>query len=111
MSPKFFGDKLVGTVSYSDYPERAKSITRIGNFQSWSLESLVALQPDLVLRWGSGNGMDTLATFERLGIPVFNWPRCSNSTDVAERLQARCLPCSLRRRPSDNRYFPDIQPA
>ena len=65
------GDKLVGTVSYSDYPEQAKNIPRVGNFQSWSLEALVALQPDLVLLWGSGNGMDTLATLERLGIPVF----------------------------------------
>ena len=80
------GDKLVGTVSYSDYPEQAKSISRIGNFQSWSLESLVALQPDLVLLWGSGNGMDTLATFERLGIPVF----------VSEPRKLRDIPYTIR---------------
>ena len=43
----------------------------MGNVQSWSLEALVALQPDRVWLWGSGTGMDTLATLERLGIPVF----------------------------------------
>ena len=38
------GDKLVGTVGYSDYPEQAINIPRVGNFQSWSLESLVFCQ-------------------------------------------------------------------
>ena len=80
------GDKLVGTVSYSDYPEQAKNIPRVGNFQSWSLEALVALQPDLVLLWGSGNGMDTLATLERLGIPVF----------VSEPRQLADIPYTIR---------------
>ncbi len=65
------GDKLVGVVSYSNYPENAKKITTVGNYQSWSLEAIVALQPDLILMWGSGNGQGALATLERLGIPIF----------------------------------------
>jgi iron complex transport system substrate-binding protein len=65
------GDKLVGAVSYSDYPAAARAISRVGSHQSWSLEAVVALQPDLVLLWGSGNGMDALASLERVGIPVF----------------------------------------
>jgi iron complex transport system substrate-binding protein len=65
------GDKLVGVVSYSDFPEQAKGIPEVGNFQSWSLESIVALQPDLVILWASGSGPDKLAALERLGIPVF----------------------------------------
>jgi iron complex transport system substrate-binding protein len=80
------GDKLVGVVSYSDYPEQARHIERIGNFQSWSLEALIALQPDLVLLWGSGNGIDTLSTFERLGIPVF----------VSEPRQLKDIPYAIR---------------
>ena len=80
------GDRLVGAVAYSDYPEQAKAVPRVGNFQSWSLESLVALQPDLVLLWSSGNGIDTLPVFDRLGIPVFvSEPR--KLSDVADTIR------------------------
>ena len=65
------GSKLVGAVEYSDHPTGARTIPRVGNFQSWSLESVIALEPDLVLLWGSGNGTDSLPAFERLGVPVF----------------------------------------
>ncbi|MFK8050127.1 MAG: cobalamin-binding protein [Halioglobus sp.] len=65
------GDKLVGVVSYSNYPASAKRIKNVGNYQSWSLEAIVALEPDLILMWGSGNGLGALATLERLGIPIF----------------------------------------
>lgn len=65
------GAKLVGAVSYSDFPAAAGRIPRVGSHQSWSLESVIALRPDLVLLWGSGNGMDAVSTLERLGIPVF----------------------------------------
>jgi iron complex transport system substrate-binding protein len=65
------GAKLVGAVAYSDYPSGASDIPRVGNFQSWSVEAVVALKPDLVILWGSGNGTGSLAVFEQLGIPVF----------------------------------------
>lgn len=65
------GEKLVGAVSYSNYPEAARSVPRVGNHQDWSLETIVALQPDLVLLWSSGNGLDAVSALERLGIPVF----------------------------------------
>lgn len=65
------GDKLVGAVSHSDYPAAASDIPRVGSYQAWSLESIIAQKPDLVLMWGSGNGLDDLPTLERLGIPVY----------------------------------------
>lgn len=65
------GGKLVGAVSYSDYPEAARDIPRVGSYAAWSLESIVARRPDLVLIWGSGNSLDALPTLERLGIPVY----------------------------------------
>lgn len=81
------GDRLVGAVDYSDYPEAAKSIPRIGNFQSWSLEALVALQPDLVLLWSSGNGLDAVSGLESLGITVFvTEPR--QLTDISRSVRA-----------------------
>ena len=65
------GDKLVGVVSFSDFPEAAKTVKRIGNFQSLSLEAIVALQPDLILMWGSGNGMNTFNSLQKIGVPIF----------------------------------------
>jgi iron complex transport system substrate-binding protein len=43
------GEYLVGTVSYSDYPEAARALPRVGSYNSISLESLLALRPELVL--------------------------------------------------------------
>ena len=65
------GRKLVGVVSYSNYPADAKSITQVGSYNAFSMETIVSLQPDLILMWASGNGMQTLQKLEALGIPVF----------------------------------------
>ena len=65
------GDSLVGVASYSNYPEKASNIPIVGNYQSWSLESIVALKPDLILMWASGNGMKAFASLEKLGVPIF----------------------------------------
>lgn len=65
------GAKLVGAASFSNYPELAAQIPVVGDYQSWSLEAIVALQPDLILIWGSGNGMQKVESLQRLGIPVY----------------------------------------
>ena len=43
------GEWVVGVDDFSDYPEEAQSLPRVGNSLSPSLESLVGLAPDLVL--------------------------------------------------------------
>lgn len=49
------GDRIVATVSSSDYPEQARRISRIGDGMSVSVEQIVALKPDVVIAWlGSG---------------------------------------------------------
>ncbi|WP_299593842.1 cobalamin-binding protein [uncultured Microbulbifer sp.] len=65
------GGTLVGAVSYSDYPEQAKALPEIGNYKSVSYESLLALAPDLVVAWGSGNGDEMIHKLESLGFTVF----------------------------------------
>jgi iron complex transport system substrate-binding protein len=65
------GDKLVGVVTYSNYPEAASKIPVVGTHQSWSLETIAALQPDLILLWGSGSGLNRMNTLARLGVPVY----------------------------------------
>lgn len=49
------GDLLVGVSEYSDFPEEAKRITSVGNVFALDLERLLALKPDLVIIWGTGN--------------------------------------------------------
>ncbi len=65
------GSKIIAAVDYSDYPSAAKSLPRIGSAFSWSIEQVVALSPDLVVLWGSGNGMTALPQLQRLGLTVY----------------------------------------
>jgi len=65
------GDKVVGVVSFSDYPEAAKKITHVGDSNRFDMERIVSLKPDLIVAWQSGNPSQSLAKFENYGIPVF----------------------------------------
>jgi len=57
------GKALVGTVEYSDYPEAARSLPRVGDGWRVDFERVLALRPDVVLAWSSGTPR---ATIERL---------------------------------------------
>lgn len=65
------GDYLVGTVAYSDYPEVAKQIPRVGGYTSLDLEAIVALRPDLIVAWKSGNTAHQLEKLRALGFAVY----------------------------------------
>jgi iron complex transport system substrate-binding protein len=65
------GERLVGAVSYSDFPEAAKAVPRVGSASNISVESLLALNPDLVLTWRSGNGEDVATRLAALGLTVY----------------------------------------
>lgn len=65
------GDKLIAAVSYSDYPPEAKQLPQVGSYNKVSLETVLALKPDLVLGWASGNGLTVADQLERLGIAVY----------------------------------------
>jgi len=64
-------DVLVGTVSYADYPDAAQQVLRVGSFNSFSIEAIAATNPDLIIMWGSGNGLNALAALETLNVPVY----------------------------------------
>lgn len=65
------GEQLVGAVSYSDYPEAAKNIPRVGSYSNISYESVVALNPDLVIVWQSGNGDEVVQRLASLGLTLY----------------------------------------
>lgn len=65
------GKALVGVSSFSDYPAQAKDIPSVGNSSALDIERIIALRPDLVVGWQSGNPARQLAQLRKLGIPVF----------------------------------------
>jgi iron complex transport system substrate-binding protein len=65
------GDRVVGAVEYSDHPEAAKKIPRIGDSAQLDLERIVALKPDLILVWRSGTPAQQVRRLQSLGLPVF----------------------------------------
>ncbi|WP_244119473.1 cobalamin-binding protein [Burkholderia gladioli] len=62
---------MVGAVSYSDYPEAARALPRVGDNRSLDLERIVALKPDLIVVWRHGNADRQTAQLAALGIPLY----------------------------------------
>jgi iron complex transport system substrate-binding protein len=65
------GDRLVGTVDYSDYPPEARKVPRIGSNQALDVERIANLKPDLILVWIHGNASREVDQLGALGIPMF----------------------------------------
>ncbi len=64
------GDKIVGVVSYSDYPKEALSKPLIGSHNAINLEKIIQLNPDLILGWTSGNRPKDIKRLKELGFQV-----------------------------------------
>jgi iron complex transport system substrate-binding protein len=64
------GDRIVATVEYSNHPDAARNLPRIGDAFRVDLERLVALQPDAVLVWESGNPAPIIERIRALHLPV-----------------------------------------
>ena len=65
------GSHVVGVSAYSDYPEFARHLPKVSGGLRLDLERLLALRPDVVVGWLSGNTRSDLDAIQSLGIPVF----------------------------------------
>ena len=65
------GERVVGVMNYSDYPEAAKRIPQVGSNATIDMEHVLALRPDLLVVWKSGNTARQLEQLKGLGIPIF----------------------------------------
>jgi iron complex transport system substrate-binding protein len=65
------GDRIVGTVSYSDYPPQARDLPRVGDNKALDLERVAALKPDLIVVWRHGNAQKQTDRLRALGLPLF----------------------------------------
>jgi len=65
------GKFVVGAAEFSDFPPKARLITRVGGFQTFDFEKIITLKPDLVIAWQSGTPLTNIEKLKKLGIPVF----------------------------------------
>lgn len=66
------GAKIVGAVTYSDYPEAAKQIPRVGDNRQVDMERLLAMKPDLLVIWRHGASERQIDQLRQLGIPMYH---------------------------------------
>lgn len=65
------GSRVVATSEFSDFPPAARGIPRIGGSGGFDLERIVALKPNLVIGWASGNPRRAVERLQSLGMTVY----------------------------------------
>jgi iron complex transport system substrate-binding protein len=65
------GEQIIATVKYSDYPEAAKAIPRIGDNRQLDIERIIAMKPDLLVVWMHGAFERQLEPLRKSGIPYY----------------------------------------
>jgi len=70
-------DRLVGITQYYGYPELVEGIPQVGGYYDPSIETIMALKPDLVLV-ARGVSQEILGKMREFGLPVF----CLDTEDL-----------------------------
>jgi iron complex transport system substrate-binding protein len=65
------GPLVVGVSAYSDFPAAALDLPQVARAQGIDLERIAALNPDLIITWGSGYSPALLDALRRLNVPVY----------------------------------------
>ncbi len=65
------GAKVVGVSEYSDFPPEAKALPVVGRYDLLDMETIVALAPDLIVAWRSGNPRSAVQSLIDLGFNVY----------------------------------------
>ncbi|WP_395405453.1 cobalamin-binding protein [Pseudoduganella sp. UC29_106] len=81
------GDKIVGAVNYSDYPEEAKKIPRVGDNRQVDMERVLAMKPDLIVVWMHGSSERQIDQLRKLGIPLYH-SEPKKLDNIADNLEA-----------------------
>lgn len=80
------GDRLIGVSAYSDYPEQAKKLPIVASSQQINVETILALNPDLIIYWQQGNSAADINQLKKFGIPVYP-SKTGGLMDVATQIQ------------------------
>jgi iron complex transport system substrate-binding protein len=81
------GDRLIATVEYSNYPRAAENLPRIGDAYRLDSERIIALRPDLVIAWDSGNPRPAIEQLRSFGMPVWTI-EIREPSEIADTLDA-----------------------
>lgn len=65
------GQLVAGAVNHSDYPPAARALRRVGGYDNFDVELILALQPDLVIAWKEGNPFHLVEKLETFGLTVY----------------------------------------
>jgi len=86
------GDRLVGVTRFSYFPQEAKNKPKVGVYTDINVETVITLNPDLVIGTADGNKRGDVEMLEEAGIPVYvvNPRRISQVLDTMERLGEIC---------------------
>jgi iron complex transport system substrate-binding protein len=79
------GDMLVGAVEYSDFPEQARLVPRVGDAFRLDRERIASLSPDFILAWDGGTPNPVIEQLRSDGYQVLVL-RGSEPEDVATTL-------------------------
>ncbi|AUI85302.1 cobalamin-binding protein [Vibrio azureus] len=80
------GDKLIAVSEMSDYPQQAKQLETVSNYQGIKLERILTLKPDLVLAWPEGNPTKELEKLAQFGIPIYD-TTAHSLEDIAKHIE------------------------
>lgn len=64
-------DRLAGVTRFSDYPQEAQRLPKVGSYVHLDLEKIVSLAPDLCIAVKDGNPIAVIRRLEAVGIPVY----------------------------------------
>jgi iron complex transport system substrate-binding protein len=83
-------DRLVGRTDFCDYPPAVLKKPSVGGMVNPSLETIVALKPDLIVATDEGNREETVRQLERLRIPTYlvHANRVEETVDLIARVGA-----------------------
>jgi iron complex transport system substrate-binding protein len=65
------GSEIAGVTLFCNYPEEAKKKPKVGGLINLSLETIVSLEPDLIIATADGNRKETIDQLENIGLPVY----------------------------------------
>lgn len=80
------GDKIIAVSEYSDYPPQANQIERVANYQGIKVERIIALQPDLIIAWPSGNPARELEKLKQFGFNIY-YSKTESLQDIADNIE------------------------
>ncbi len=80
------GEHLVGVVEYSNWPEAALALPRIGDAFRFDMEAIVSLDPKIALAWRGGTPQAVADQLAQLGVEVV-WIDTQTLEDIKTALE------------------------